>query len=617
MKVDTALMHPALPAGSQPEPTRQGLDLETEAIARTELAALERTNDRAERTRIIASTILSVFDHYYYRSRRIPFFAKRAFEARNWPEMAQLSRDRLDIYGKSLETFAPILRAVWPKLPDPRGFWVEVEAEVLEAIRGRYEADLAFAYLRSVRRAVEAAEWTPVAYAGSGIRAATPPAHSEVCRTFPAEIPVSIETVLVVLEMVPFAVPFRDLPGDAALIAGAINARLAGLGAGEGPASLTMIDAGFFRNRGAYLIGRIDWGSGTIPLGIALLNEPGGLIADAVLLDSDDLQFVFSSTLANFHVTSDRYHALAFFLAGLMPKRPLGLHYSTIGFNHVGKFAVMAELRGERTGRGGTFDFAPGARGTVAIGFSLPHSAYVAKVVRDRPTSGYKWGAFPGVPAVLEKYRVVHESDRAGSMLDNVIYDNVRLETGWFTPELLEELTQAAPGCVSNVAGHVTFQHLIVQMKMVPLPEYLRDAPLAHAEAAILNLGNCIRNNAAANIFNRDLDARNYGVSPIGKVYLFDYDAVEPLTGVKIRTNRGREEGEEDTPDWVFEEGTVFLPEEMLPGLRIDDPHLRRLFRDANADLLGVAYWEGMQRALAAGLVPKVRAYPVSKRLRR
>jgi len=166
-------------------------------------------------------------------------------------------------------------------------------------------------------------------------------------------------------------------------------------------------------------------------------------------------------------------------------------------------------------------------------------------------------------------------------------------------------------------AGFVTFRHLIVQMKLVPIPEYLKSASLADAEAAILNLGNCIRNNAAANIFNRDLDARNYGFSPIGKVYLFDYDAVEPLTEVKIRTNAGREDGEEDTPDWVFETGTVFLPEEMLPGLRIDDPHLRRLFRNANADLLTVDYWEGMQRALSAGLVPKVRAYPVSKRLRR
>jgi isocitrate dehydrogenase kinase/phosphatase len=161
----------------------------------------------------------------------------------------------------------------------------------------------------------------------------------------------------------------------------------------------------------------------------------------------------------------------------------------------------------------------------------------------------------------------------------------------------------------------VTFEHLIMQMKMIPLPVYLASASRVAAEEAIINLGTCIRNNAAANIFNRDLDARNYGVGPIGKIYLYDYDAVEPLTGVKFRTNVGRIEGEEDVPDWVFETGTVFLPEELLTGLRIDDPHLRRLFRAVNADLMTLDYWEGMQRALLAGLVPKVRAYPQSRRL--
>lgn len=595
-------------------------DLETEAIARAGLEQIAAASDRPERTRIIADTILAVFDHYYYRSRRIPYFAKRAFETRNWPEMAQLSRDRLAIYGRSLDTCSQLLRSAWPELPDARGFWVEIEAQVLTTIRSRYEADLAFAYLRSVRRAVDPVEWTPVAYAGSGIRASTPPGVGEICRLFAWHGEDGIESVLSILEMVPFKAAFRDLPRDADLVASEISRKLAAAGRDGGEAvTISMVDAGFFRNRGCYLIGRIDVDGGrhAIPLGIALLNETGGIYADAVLLEADDLQFVFSSTLANFHVTSERYHDLAYFLWRLMPKRPLGLHYSTIGFNHVGKFAVMAELRTERAASRTPLDFAVGFRGTVAIGFSLAVSQYVLKVIRDTPAPGYKWAVFPGVAAVLEKYRVVHESDRAGSMLDNVIYDNVRLETSWFAPGLLRELTDYAGGGVSVAAGHVTFRHLIVQMKMVPVTEYLKTATPAAADDVIVNLGNCIRNNAAANIFNKDLDARNYGVSPIGKVYLFDYDAVEPLTGVKFRTNAGRVEGEEDVPDWFFEEGTVFLPEEMLPGLRIDDPRLRRLFREVNGDLMTVDYWEGMQRALSNGLLPKVRAYPRSRRLKR
>lgn len=593
-------------------------DIETEGIAREALAVVAESRDRDEKARGFAQAILTVFDHYYYRSRRIPYAAKRAFEARNWPEIPLLSHDRLAIYRRCLDTFVPLMREVWPTLPDERGFWVEIEAHLLNAIRGRYEADLAFAWLRSVRRGVTPGEWTPVAYAGSGIRSSRPPDDSSICRVYTCEGEVGVATVLEILELVHFDVPFRDLPGDAALVAAEINAALKRSGATAGDEiSIRMIDAGFFRNRGCYLMGRIQSARSAIPLAIALLNEPGGIFVDAVLLDSDDLQFVFSSSLANLHVTSERYHELAYFLSRLMPKRPLGLHYATIGFNHVGKVAIIAELRDERSRTSEKLDFAVGSRGTVAIGFSMPSSRYVMKVVRDRPTAGYKWGVWPGRDAVLEKYRLVHEIDRAGSMLDNVNYERLRIDREWFEKDLLDELVSAASETVKLEGSHVTFEHLIMQMKMIPLPVYLASASREDAETAIVNLGTCIRNNAAANIFNKDLDARNYGVGPIGKIYLYDYDAVEPLTGVKIRTNVGRFDGEEDVPDWVFESGTIFLPEEMLTGLRIDDPHLRRHFRAVNGDLMGIDYWEGMQRALLAGLVPKVRAYPPSRRLKR
>jgi hypothetical protein len=101
--------------------------------------------------------------------------------------MPLLSHDRLQIYRRCLETFVVHLRTVWPTLPDERGFWVEIEARVLEAIKGRYEADLAFAWLRSVRRGVTPGEWTPVAYAGSGIKSSRPPDDSAICRIFSCE----------------------------------------------------------------------------------------------------------------------------------------------------------------------------------------------------------------------------------------------------------------------------------------------------------------------------------------------------------------------------------------------------------------------------------------------
>ena len=158
----------------------------------------------------------------------------------------------------------------------------------------------------------------------------------------------------------------------------------------------------------------------------------------------------------------------------------------------------------------------------------------------------------------------------------------------------------------------VVFKYLVVQRTLMPLNVYLKIAAPEKARRAINNLGHCIKNNAAANIFNRDFDARNYGVTRYLKVYLYDFDAVEALTDVKVRTNSDRVDGEEGIPEWFFEQGFVFLPEEMEAGLRVDERELRREFRAAHGDLMTVKYWQEMQAALRAGQIPGIRTYPES-----
>jgi isocitrate dehydrogenase kinase/phosphatase len=574
--------------------------------------------DRDERAAIVARIVCAGFDDYYAESRAIPFRVKEAFEARDWPRIVALSRNRLSLYSAAVARLTGDLESACPELRSDEAFWTALETRCLDLIRGRYEADLAFAFLTSIRRELFEDVWKPAAYEISAdAQGLTRPA--DILRRLQGALPVRGADVARILDVAAFSVDWRDKATDARLTAMEINRALLKAGVGDGePLTLEIVDAGFFRNRGAYLVGRVaSEGRAPVPLLIAVLNGPAGLYVDAVLTEPDQLLYVFSSTLANFHVTLAQYHELAAFLHQLMPKRPLGAHYSTIGFNHVGKRAVMDEIVGEHRASGEPFDTAPGFRGTVAIGFTTPSSSYVLKVIRDTPTAGYKWGAFAGVKAVLDKYGLVHDADRAGSMLDNVIYKNVTLDRGLFAPALLDELLKDAAGAVSLYGDKVLFRHLIVQMKMIPLTLFLETASPEACRTAVRNLGDCIKNNAAVNIFNKDLDGRNYGVSPIGRVYLFDYDAVEPLTDVKIRTNVGREDGEEDVPDWFFEEGTIFLPEEMMTGLRINDPELRRLFRAAHPQLLSVDYWLGMQRAICEGKVPMVRSYPSERRLHR
>ncbi|MXZ80137.1 MAG: bifunctional isocitrate dehydrogenase kinase/phosphatase [Gammaproteobacteria bacterium] len=565
----------------------------------------------------VADLVLGEFRDFYHQFKDIPELSRRAFEDRDHAKSLRLSSRRLQLYSISIRKLSDRIKRICPVLARDESRWEEVEKQYLANVEGDYAADLAMAYLHSIRRKIYQGEWRVNDYASYRSKYETDEVMGDQIARHEIRHVLTVDTVKKILEMETFSVPFENLDRDAERIVRRayrnldLESRIR-----NSPMVIEMFRAGFYRNRGAYLVGRTTFDHEHYrPFIIALLNGGKGIYVDALITSATYAHNMFSSTLANFHVTNFYYHELCRFLRSIMPMRPLGLHYTTVGYNHLGKVAVMNELEAEFESDRRPMDVAPGKPGTVAIGFCMPDSAYVLKVIRDTPASGYKWGAFGGVESVLEKYCRVHEINRTDSMLDAMIYYNLRLDVSWFATPLLEEILEHAASSVHRDGRALVFRYLIVQRRLTPLPIYLENSTPRQAETAMANLGYCIKNNAAGNIFNRDLDARNYGVTSYLKVYLYDYDALEELTDVKIRTNTDRIEGEEDIPDWYFEDGVVFLPEELVTGLCLPYRTLRRRFEVEHPMLLTVDYWESIQRDLQRGKVPVVSVYPDTERL--
>ena len=579
--------------------------------------ALHTSIDLRDKVSATARLILAIFDHFYAELCEYPFRAQRAFETIDPQSSIRLSKERLDLYSEYILEHGPRIEAAFPELARERALWDRLDEHYLPLIDERYEADIAFSFALSIRRNVFRSTWQPVEYSFSRPSKRRSQSLAIAHRRFPVGGRVDPALMAEVLDIPGFAAPFRDPAADAQALAARANHLLETGAYGDfTPVALDIVDAGFFRDLTAFLVGRWVAADGRFaPFVIALLNGPEGIHADAVLHETADVHNLFSSALANFHVTNKLYYQTCVFLYSLMPKRPLGLHYSTIGFNHVGKVAVLNELKEQMRQSGHVFAITPGFAGTVAIGFTVAACTYHLKVIRDQPTKAYKWGAFQGVDSVLAKYKIVHEINRTGSMLDNIMYFNLKLSRDMFAPELLEQLCREASQNVNVDGDTVLIRSLIVQLKLIPLPAYLETASEAEMQAVMVNLGHCIRNNQAANIFNKDLDSRNYGVGRYGKVLLFDYDAVEKFTDVKIRTNTGREDGEETVPDWFFEEGVIFLPEELENGLQIRNRAARLYFRKVNAELMDVGYWQRLQDDLRAGKVLALSIYPAACRL--
>ena len=589
--------------------------------AETELAALEAysglnacTDDEA-RIGAAARLILAIYDDFYSQLCEYPHRAQRAFETMDPHASIRISQERLGLYSRYIAEHGPKILAMFPALAAEPRVWDPLDRLFMAMIVDRYDADIAFSFAHSIRRNICRGLWRPVAYSfpqPSKLRAYS---MASVHHRLHVRGRVDTELLCTALRVPKFSIPFKDLGRDAQKILERVESLLYVAPNAPPPLALDVVDAGFFRDRSAFIVGRwILADDGMVPFVVALLNSADGIYADAVLHRVSDIHDLFSSALANFHVTTRLYYQTCVFLFSLMPRRPFGHHYSTIGFNHVGKVAILNEIT-EQVRGGHRLQRSPGAPGTVALGFTFDACAYHLKVIRDQPTSSYKWGAYPGVAAVSDKYRIVHEINRAGSMLDNVMYFNLRLDRDMFDPALLEEICRQAADSVQVDRDWVYFRVLIVQLKIVPLPIYLETADENAARAVMISLGRCIRNNAATNIFNKDLDSRNYGVGRYGRVFLFDYDAVEKLTDVKIRTNAGREPGEETVPDWFFEEGVIFLPEELEHGLQLKNSHARRAFREENFDLLSVEYWRDVQQTLLRGEVPELRMYPENTKL--
>jgi isocitrate dehydrogenase kinase/phosphatase len=588
---------------------------ETELLVEKAYCRLAGCADHDSRIGATAALILTIYNDFYSQLCEYPHRAQRAFETMDPHASIRISQERLGLYSRYIAEHGPRILAAFPALAADSAVWEALDRLFTAMIVERYDADIAFSFAHSIRRNIGRGLWRPVAYSfppPSKLRAYS---MASVHRRLRVRDRIDTELTSTALRVPNFSVPFRDLQGDAEKIRERVEHLLRDASNGSRVLALDVVEAGFFRDRSAFIVGR--WlleDERIVPFVVALLNSPEGIYADAVLHRVSDIHDLFSSALANFHVTTRLYYQTCVFLFSLMPRRPFGHQYSTIGYNHVGKVAILNEIN-EQVRRGHRFQRSPGAPGTVALGFTFDECAYHLKVIRDKPTNSYKWGAYPGVAAVSDKYRVVHEINRAGSMLDNVMFFNLRLDRDMFDPALLDEICRQAAGSVQVDQDGVYLRTLIVQLKIVPLPVFLESADENATRAVMVSLGHCIRNNAATNIFNKDLDSRNYGVGRYGRVFLFDYDAVEKLTDVKIRTNTDREPGEEGVPEWFFEDGVVFLPEELEHGMQLKSTYARRCFREENSDLLSVEYWRDVQQKLMRGEVPGLRMYPDSTKL--
>ncbi len=375
----------------------------------------------------------------------------------------------------------------------------------------------------------------------------------------------------------------------------------------------------FFRNKGAYIVGKIINGFNETALCLPVLHlDSGKLVIDTALFREDDLLLVFSFARAYFMVDMEVPSAYVQFLRSLMPRKPRAELYSALGLQKHGKNLFYRDLLAHLRHSSDRFRIAPGIKGMVMLVFDLPSFPYVFKVIKDfyPPQKDTTRAQIAG------KYLLVKQHDRVGRMADTLEYSNVAFPRGRFDDELIAELKHFCASVVEEDGDMLVIRHVYIERRMIPLNIYLQDASAAADQGAIaravVEYGNAIKDLVAANIFPGDMLWKNFGITRHGKVVFYDYDEIEYITDCNFRrvpTPRNEEE-EMSGEVWYSVGPKDVFPETFAPFL-LGNNEVREVFLAHHADLLDAAFWQGHKERIKAGHVHDVFPYEPARRFAR
>jgi isocitrate dehydrogenase kinase/phosphatase len=371
----------------------------------------------------------------------------------------------------------------------------------------------------------------------------------------------------------------------------------------------------FYRNKGAYLVGRIYCSDRQMPFVIPLINnERGAMYVDTAIFDTDDVSIIFSFTRSYFMVDTPIPGQIVAFLKKLMPNKEISELYNAIGQNKHGKTEFYRSFLNHLQNSEDQFIIAPGIKGMVMSVFTLPSYGIVFKLIKDKfdPPKDMSH------ETVREKYRLVSRHDRVGRMADTQEFSHFRFPLKRFPTELLSELKNVVNSQIMIEGDELVIRHLYTERKMIPLNLYLQNATDEQIDEAMDEYGNAIKQIAAANIFPGDMLLKNFGVTRHGRVVFYDYDEICFLTECIFREipKPQTEEQEMASTPWYTVGPFDVFPEEFRLFFT-GNPKARHAFEKYHSDLYRVDFWRQMQDRIEHGSVEDIFPYRRKKRFTR
>ncbi|MCE2915422.1 MAG: bifunctional isocitrate dehydrogenase kinase/phosphatase [Rubrivivax sp.] len=574
----------------------------------------------------IAQALLDGFDRHYRLFRDTSRRAKQRFEDADWHGQQQAQAERIAFYDQRVNEAVQRLRHEFEIEAVGMDAWQQAKLHYIGLLVDHHQPELAETFFNSVTSKLLHRSYFHNDFIFVRPAVSTEyiendePASQPTYRAYYPTRDTLHETWTRIVGNFQLDREFEDLERDVGHV---VQAMLSELGGFRPRANfqIQVLSSLFYRNKGAYLVGKIINGFNETPLALPILHGPGGkLVIDAALFGEDDLLMIFSYARAYFMVDMEVPSAYVQFLRSLMPRKPRAEIYNALGLQKHGKNLFYRDLLQHQRHSSDPFRIAPGIKGMVMLVFDLPSFPYVFKVIKDY----YPPQKDTTRELIMSKYLLVKQHDRVGRMADTLEFSNVAFPLARFEPELVEELKKFCPSVleISDRDGdgqtELILKHVYIERRMIPLNIYLQEASPEQMQHAVLEYGNAIKDLVAANIFPGDMLWKNFGVTRHGKVVFYDYDEIEYLTDCNFRrVPQARNEEDEMSGEvwYAVNKGDVF-PETFGPFL-LGNPQVREVFMQHHADLLDAGFWQGHKERILAGHVHDVFPYEAGKRFSR
>lgn len=580
----------------------------------------------------IATALMDGFNRHYSLFRQESATAKQRFENADWHGQQRAQRERIEFYDLRVIECTQRLAKEFKAGEQAMEIWQQVKLLYIGLLVDHHQPELAETFFNSVTTKI-----LHRSYFQNDFIFVRPAVSTEYIEnddtekepTYRSYYP-NFENFASNLEqlIIDFDLQrsFEDLKRDIAYVHKATIAQISDNKL-RANFQIQVLSSLFYRNKGAYAVGKIINGYIEIPFAIPILhNKNGLLVIDTILFGEDHLTTLFSFARAYFLVDMEIPSAYVQFLRSLMPRKPRNEIYNALGLAKQGKTLFYRDYLAHQRHSTDKFRIAPGIKGMVMLVFDLPSFPYVFKIIKDY----YPPQKDTTRELIKSKYLLVKQHDRVGRMADTLEYSEVAFPRDRFEDELIAEIQKFAPSQleISDRDGdgklEVIIKHIYIERRMIPLNIYLQEAfdaglenPAAkeQVESAVIEYGNAIKDLVAANIFPGDMLWKNFGVMRHGKVVFYDYDEIEYITDCNFRTvPLPRNEEEEMSGEIWYKVGPKDVFPETFGPFLLGNNAVREVFMKHHGNLLEAEFWKGHQTRIKQGHVFDVFPYDQDKR---